>query len=239
MNEKEYLHNWNSIAIDYCSQRDEVALIYQPDIEELIGDISGKHVLDAGCGNGSDSRKLVSMGAVVTGIDASQNMIALAKVFPSQPRLDYKIADLTEQLPFPDRCYDVVLANMVLMDIPQIDVAIAEFSRVLRSGGILVFSITHPCFFSSDWITGDDGKYLYKAISDYLIPKSEELNFWGKTVHFHRPLSQYFDVLSRNSFCIDAFKEPVPSDEALRGNPEWSYHRRIPSFVVIRARIKR
>jgi len=172
MNEKEYLHKWNSVAIDYCTRRDEVALIYQPVIEELTGDISGKQVLDAGCGDGLDSRKLVSMGAVVTGIDASQKMIALAKGFPSQPRLDYKIADLTEQLPFPDGCYDVVLANMVLMDIPQIDVAIAEFSRVLRRGGIFVFSITHPCFFSSDWIRGDDGEHLYKAISDYLIPKS-------------------------------------------------------------------
>jgi ubiquinone/menaquinone biosynthesis C-methylase UbiE len=239
MKKEDYIRHWNNVAADYCSRIDEMALIYQPDLYELIGDISGKQVLDAGCGDGSSSRKLVSLGAVVTGIDGSHKMISAAKELLSPPRLNYKIADLMEQLPFPDSCYDVVLANMVLMDIPKIDMAISEFSRILRKDGILVFSITHPCFFCSDWIAGENGEYLYKAISDYLIPRIEELNFWGKTVHFHRPLSQYFDVLSRNDFCVDAFREPMPSDEAVREHPEWSYHRRIPSFVVIRAGIKR
>ncbi len=99
----------------------------------------------------------------------------------------------------------------------------AEFARLLVDGGILLFSITHPCFFCYDWGTDEKGERAYKEISDYLTPKVSELNFWGKTLHFHRPLSHYFDVLSQNGFCVDVFKEPVsepvPSEEVVREHP--------------------
>lgn len=236
--EEQHILCWNKVAADYCSRQDELTSIYQPVVEELVGDVSGKYILDAGCGDGTYSRKFASLGAFVTGIDGSAEMISIAERYPVQLNLEYKVVDLTEKLPFPDDHYDIALANMVLMDIPRIDVAIAEFARLITNGSILVFSITHPCFFCSDWVTDEKGKHLHKEISDYLTPKVEQLNFWGKTLHFHRSLSHYFDVLTQNSFCVDVFKEPVPSKEALKEHPSWEFHRRVPSFVVIRAILK-
>lgn len=229
------IQNWNKAAAVYCSRQDELVAIYKPVVEQLMGNVSGKHVLDAGCGDGTYSRKLVSWGAIVIGIDGSTEMISIAESLPMQPNLKYRVLDLTEKLPFSDASFDVVLANMVIMDIPRIDVAIPEFSRLLTEEGILVFSITHPCFFSSDWDTDANGEKLFKRISDYLTPKVEELNFWGKTLHYHRPLSHYFDVLSQSGFCVDRFKEPTPTDEMIEKYPSWEYHRRLPSYVVIRA----
>ena len=229
---------WNKVAGDYCSRQDELALIYQPAVDELLGDVFGKRILDAGCGGGTYSRKLASLGAIVTAIDGSAEMISIAKKHHVKLDVEYKVVDLTQKLPFPDGHYDIVLANMVLMDIPRIDVTILEFARILSAKGFLLFSITHPCFFCSDWVVDEKHQHLHKEIADYLTPKVEELNFWGKTLHFHRPLSHYFDVLTQSGFWVDVFKEPVPSEEALKERPSWEFHRRVPSFVVIKAVLK-
>lgn len=237
--DEHYIRYWNKAAAEYCSRMERPPQVgtrseYEPVVDELLGDVSGKRVLDAGCGGGTHSRKLASLGAIVTGIDGAVEMISIAEGCPVQPNLEYKVADLTKKLPFPDGAYDAVLANMVLMDIPRIDVAIAEFARLLVDGGILVFSITHPCFFCYDWVADEQGERAHKAVSDYLAPKIMELNFWGKTFHFHRPLSHYFDVLFQNGFCVDVFREPllepVPGE-----HPGWGYRMQVPSFAVIRA----
>jgi len=236
---RQHIRYWNQAAIDYCSRQDELATIYQPVVEELLGDVSGKRILDAGCGDGIYTRKLAAQGAIVTGIDGSSGMISMAKGHSKNTNMQYKVVDLTRTLPFPDDSYDVVLANMVLMDIPQIDFAVSEFARVLSVNGSLVLSIPHPCFFCSDWVTEKNGQRLYKKVSDYMTPKVEPQNFWGKTLHFHRPLSYYFDELTNNDFCVEAFKEPMPSEEALKKHQDWEYHRRVPSFVVMKAILKR
>jgi 2-polyprenyl-3-methyl-5-hydroxy-6-metoxy-1,4-benzoquinol methylase len=234
--DQDYIRYWNQAAAEYCSRMErspqlDARLEYEPVVDELLGDVSGKHILDAGCGGGTYSRKLAALGAIVTGIDGSTEMIAIAEGYPVPPNVQYQVADLTEKLPFPDDRYDVVLANMVLMDIPRIDVAIAEFARLLAHGGVLVLSTTHPCFFGYDWVRDEQGVRTHKEITDYLTPRVTELSFWGKTLHFHRPLSHYFDVLSQSGFCVDAFKEPGPPE---RVETE-AASRRIPSFAVIRA----
>jgi ubiquinone/menaquinone biosynthesis C-methylase UbiE len=237
--DQDYIRYWNQAAAEYCSRMErspqvETRSEYEPVVDELLGHVSGKHVLDAGCGGGAFSRKLAALGAIVTGIDGSTEMIAIAEGYPVRPNLQYRVADLTEKLPFPDGHFDVVLANMVLMDIPRIDVAIAEFARLLVDGGVLVLSITHPCFFSYDWVADEHGKRTHKEISDYLDPGVKELNFWGKTLHFHRPLSHYFDALSQSGFCVDTLEEPGSPEGVQTEAPS----RRIPSFAVIRARLR-
>lgn len=211
--QEQHIRYWNEAAADYCSRPLPARVLYEPVVDDLLGDVSGKCILDAGCGDGRYSKKLNSLGAVVTGIDGSVEMISIAEKYPEQTDLEFGIADLTKMLPFPDGIYDGVLSNMVLMDIPRIDVAIAEFARLLVDGGILVFSITHPCFFCYDWDTDENGEKLYKKIPDYLTPRTEELNWWIKTLHFHRPISHYFDVLSQNGFCVE---QPAATDCVIR-----------------------
>jgi len=184
--------------------------------------------------DGHYARTLAARGAVVNGIDGSREMIALASRDTPSAGIGYHVADLTTRFPFADRSFDVVVANMVLMDVPRIDGILAECARVLIAHGTLVFSMTHPCFFCSDWVHDERGAKLHKAVADYLTPKVEPLDFWGPTLHFHRPLSHYFDALAQAGFTVDAFKEPLPSEADLAQHPQWQHHRRIPSFAVIR-----
>ncbi|WP_231593442.1 hypothetical protein [Methanosarcina siciliae] len=77
---------------------------------------------------------------------------------------------------------------------------------------------------------------MYKKIGNYLDDRVEELNFWGKTLHYHRPLSKYMAALEKAGMYVSSFREPVPPGELIELYPEQEYHYRIPSFVVIRAK---
>jgi len=237
--DKKNIQYWNKAAREYCGSigdiETDLRVIYQPAIDELLARVDGKRILDAGCGEGYYSRRLSSQGAFVTGIDGSKKMIALAKKKKTKTHVDYRVMNLTQELDFPEREFDLVLANMVFMDIPRVDLVMSEVARILKKDGSLIFSITHPCFFCYDWILDKKGQKKYKPISDYLNEKVEELSFWGKTLHYHRPLSYYFGLLEENGFCVTAFREPIPSDELLQKHPEWKYHARIPSFIVLKA----
>ena len=193
--------HWESAAkqYSYCVRqgRDECRAIYEPAVWELLAGLSGVRVLDAGCGEGYWSRKLAESGATVIGIDASAELVRLAKATNVGIARDpqYLVAELLEPLPFPDRSVDLVLASMVLMDIPRIDTAVSEFSRVLVPGGTFVFSITHPCFFMADWKRDDSGHRSHKVLADYLHGVQEAVFFLGRADH---PLSSStFGVLQR------------------------------------------
>jgi len=66
---------------------------------ELLGDITNRRVLDAGCGEGYLARALADRGARVTGIDLSPRLIEQARDKDPDGRIDYQVADLSQTLP--------------------------------------------------------------------------------------------------------------------------------------------
>ena len=128
------------------------------------------------------------------------------------------------------------MANMLLMDIPEIESLVFEVDRVLKKPGTFIFSITHPCFFLSNWEENENNIKTYKKIGNYLEERVEELNFWGKTLHYHRPLSRYIEAIEKAGMYVSSLREPVPPRELIELCPEKEYHCRIPSFVVIMAK---
>ena len=72
----------------------------EPEILRLAGDVSGRRILDAGCGSGPLSAALRAEGAVVTGFDGSAAMVDLARKRLGDDA-DVRVADLGEPLPFP------------------------------------------------------------------------------------------------------------------------------------------
>ena len=83
---------WNRVAADWDIQVAENEdsnriLNSDPILRKFIGEIQNLTVLDAGCGTGYLSRQLATQGAVVTGIDLSENMIAIAQEKSAQRNL--------------------------------------------------------------------------------------------------------------------------------------------------------
>ncbi|AKB37524.1 Methyltransferase type 11 [Methanosarcina siciliae C2J] len=144
------INHWDIVAEKYSAANHQGknfhARIYLAAVKELLGDVAGKHVLDAGCGDGFFSSELARKGAIVTAIDNSYMMLNIAKRKHFHSNLQYHKMDLTGKLTFENEFFDIVVANMLMMDIPDIESFIFEAARVLKKPGYFIFSITHPLF---------------------------------------------------------------------------------------------
>ncbi len=112
----------------------------------LLGDINvGASVLDVGCGAGFDlvvARGKVGSSGKVYGVDLSKKMIARAQVNLLKVGIDdVEIAlVVSEDLPYEDSTFDVVISNGVINLSPQKPQLFRELHRVLKNGGTLQFA---------------------------------------------------------------------------------------------------
>jgi 2-polyprenyl-6-hydroxyphenyl methylase / 3-demethylubiquinone-9 3-methyltransferase len=95
-------------------------------------------VLDIGCGAGILTNALAIEGHQATGIDLSENSLAIAKKFDATGKVLYKRAS-AYSLPFPAESFDAACALDVLEHVEEPQLLIAEASRVLKPGGLFFF----------------------------------------------------------------------------------------------------
>lgn len=187
-------------------------------------------VLDVGCGEGRFSRLLAAEGLATAGIDPSESLIGRAKYLHHEG--DYRVAD-AEHLPFEDATFDLVVAYLSLIDIPDIKAAIGEMNRVLRPGGHLLIANLNSFYSASNptgWRSGPDGTQ-YFAIDHYMTERSDWIGWRDlRVLNWHRPLSTYMSLLLETGFQLRHFDEPLPHGGDA-GQIE--LFRRVPSFVVM------
>jgi len=125
---------WRASQIGAITERLERRLILG-----LIGNVSGRSVLDVGCGDGDFAVELTKRGATVTGIDASLEMILAARRRALQHGADIVFEVATaDHLPFPAEQFDVVTAITILCFVEDTAAVFREIARVLRPGGRVV-----------------------------------------------------------------------------------------------------
>jgi SAM-dependent methyltransferase len=151
---------WNRVADDWRSQVGDDGdgnrlLNSDPVLWAFAGDVNGLTVLDAGCGTGYLSNKLCDQGARGMGIDFSERMIATAR--ERHPEIDFRVDDCSELVTIADAHGDLVIANDVLMDTPDLRDTMAAFHRMLKPGGVAVLVFSHPCFPQEQATVSDDG----------------------------------------------------------------------------------
>lgn len=127
---------------------------------ERTGVGSGTRYLDAGCGSGMAAAMAALRGAEVSGVDAAEGMLAIAR--SRVPAGDFRQGDL-EQLPFADESFDVVTGFNSLQYAGQPVAALREAGRVTRRGGaIVVMTFGDP--------TGMEVVALLSALKSLLPP---------------------------------------------------------------------
>jgi SAM-dependent methyltransferase len=106
---------------------------------ECLGDVSGRRVLDYGCGHGMAAVVLARRGARVTAFDLSSGYVAEARrrAEANGVAVDFVQAD-GERLPFAPESFDGIWGNAVLHHL-DLRTAGPELARVLRPGGVAVF----------------------------------------------------------------------------------------------------
>ena len=109
-------------------------------IAEFLSPLDGLHVLDVGTGTGRAAIALAKRGARVTGVDASREMLDVARTRASAAgaEVSFDVGD-AHALPFPDRSFDAAVSLRVLMHTPGWLQALAELCRVSRSRVVFDF----------------------------------------------------------------------------------------------------
>lgn len=124
----------------------------RPKAVELFSDITGKKILDAGCGTGYVARMLANAGAQTEGCDISNEMLDLAKKSElSEPlNIMYKIEDILNLKQYENESFDGILSVGVMIHHPieNWEKFITASKRVLKKGGVLVISVEHPFLFT-------------------------------------------------------------------------------------------
>jgi len=108
-------------------------------LADMLGPVQGRRIIDVGTGTGRGAFLLAAAGAHVTGIDASEQMLALAKqraLDTHATGADFQVGDAHE-IQFGDRSFDVAVSLRVLMHTPRWRQCIGELCRVSSHGVVL------------------------------------------------------------------------------------------------------
>jgi SAM-dependent methyltransferase len=247
----EDLRSWDALAdgwSEWVHNNDNRLYVLDPAHLKQIGDVADKRVLDAGCGEGRFARMLAERGANVTAFDFSPRMIELAKQIESEKPLgiEYLVADMTNLSRFPDDSFDIAVAYLSLIDVPDYERALAEVARTLRPGGSFQFSIVHPCFMTPEaqWEPTTPGTIpiwdkdkRYKKVDHYFPARELRFKMWPtapvETINYHRPLSEYAHACCAAGLLIRDILEPFPPEEVLAQRDWLREFVRAPSMMLI------
>jgi SAM-dependent methyltransferase len=186
----------------------------RPAVLDLAGDVTGRRILDVGCGAGPLLAALRDRGAIVTGIEPSAKMLDLARQRLGDGAALHQGGLGSDPLPFPDGAFDDAIACLVLHYLEDWKGPLAELRRLLVPGGRLIVAVNHP--------------WVYKLIrpeGDYFATEewSDEYTFSGQAAvltYWHRPLHTITSEFTAAGFRIAVVSEPPPASDARELFPE-------------------
>ncbi len=132
---------WGQRAHDWSTLQERVHEPLYRHALEMAKVAEGTKLLDVGCGSGMALRIAAEIGAVVSGIDAAEALLAIARA--RVPSADLHCTDL-EELPFHDGQFDVTSGFNSFQYAGRPSGAIQEAARVTRKGGLVIIATWAP-----------------------------------------------------------------------------------------------
>ena len=179
---------------------------------QLLGDVSGKRVLELACGAAQNSIALAKWGARVTAMDFSSKQLQKARILVSGENVEVNLirGDMEQLGMFRDAAFDIVLSSFGWEFVPELGACFDECNRALVDDGLLIVCTVHPLT-AFEW--DEDENAL--IVADYFNPPVE---VWGDSSHpgvdkavtiFHT-IQEMFDLLISNGFRVERIVEPYP-----------------------------
>lgn len=153
---------------------------------------SGAKILNVGCGTGGTLPVLEKFGTIEN-IDVSDEAIKFMK------DAGYKVKKVKDHtLPYKDNSFDVVVAFDVLEHIEKHDEALKEWTRVLKKGGAILFTV--PAY---QWLWSDHDTSLHhyrrytKSMIRHILPNDGYIKRSSYSIVFSLPLVVGFRVINK------------------------------------------
>ena len=236
---------WNNFSTQWIKwvetpdDNDYRSNIIMPFTLKSLGNVSGKTLLDIGCGEGGYSRALAKSGAIVTAVDCSEAHIdyAVKKATDEGLSITHLLRNSCDLEGIADGSFDIVLSSMMLMDCEDFDGTVKEIARVLKPNGRVFASVMHPCFNGEKMYV--KGKRLGKRIlvvEDYYNP-----TIWSapmgkgkgqpEVLFRHRTLEDYVKTFTKHGLRLTDLHEPIPDKEQVKLSHRFERLTRIPMFL--------
>lgn len=173
-------------------------------------DLEGRTVLEFGGGGAQGARWCAAQGARVVSTDLSAGMLASARVIDARTRGPAPLlaqADAT-RLPFADAVFDIVFSAYGATPFVADSAALmSELARVLRPGGILAFSTSHPVRWAFPDLPGAEG---LTADGSYFDERPYVEDSWGEAsyVEHHRTMGHRIAEIIDAGLVLRAVHEP-------------------------------
>jgi ubiquinone/menaquinone biosynthesis C-methylase UbiE len=217
-----------------------------PNLLRLMGIKRGDVVLDLACGQGFFAREFAARGAVVTGVDASKALIAIARRNTSAgSAMTFRDAP-ADALPFvKNGSMDKAAIVLALQNMENVAATLRECARVMKPGSELYVVLNHPAFRvpkASGWGWDEKEKVQYRRIDRYLSELKVPIQMHPgdapkqHTLTFHRPLQYYFKAFNKAGFSVAMMEEwnsHKKSQEGPRSVAEDIARKEIPLFLCL------
>ena len=128
-------------ASGYDQPSNPIIRLEESVVPALLAESPPGSALDAACGTGRHTARLVDLGHDVVGVDETEAMLSLART--RVPGADFQIGSLAA-LPLEDGEFDLAVCSLALTHLAELGPAVSELRRVVRPGGRVVVSDVHP-----------------------------------------------------------------------------------------------
>jgi SAM-dependent methyltransferase len=233
--------HWDATADDYQHEHGaflgDVRFVWCPEgLDEasagLLGDVSGRRVLEIGCGAAQCARWLVTQGADVVAFDISVGQLRHSRALDARTGVPVRVVQAdAEAVPFRAESFDVVFTSFGAIGFVQDSAQLMrEAARVLRPGGRFVFSWSHPL----RWAFPDDGGPAGLTVSQSYFDRTPYVESTGSGaptyVEHHRTMGDRVRELVAAGLTLVDLIEPAWPDDP--GHPEWA-----PNWSALRGRL--
>ncbi len=226
----EYWHNHTKTDVLKIDMMNKI-------MEDAIGDITNKIILEAGCGDGFFIKNLLKQKPKkIIGIDISEWLLEYAKQEIKSDKVEFYQMDLRKKLDFENNIFDIVVSYNVLQEIKDISTPLREMTRVLKKGGKMIISITHPLYHL--FVIGKEtkGKSPIENLKRY--PNIEAIHSltierFDEFVVYRKPISLYVNEISKNGLKIIEIRDIIIEEKCGDLNRKYKERVGLPVFLFL------
>jgi len=217
-------------------------LLEQPAMVKMLPDLTGKTVLDLGCGYGHNCIDFVNRGAKrVVGVDISEKMLAVAKEESAHNNIEYRNMSMTD-ISNLDEKFDFIYSSLAFHYVKDFEAFANDMYYILNPGGQLLFSQEHPIITATVDGAGHFNKdenenRISYSFSNYNQPGERKIHWYvDGVIKYHRTFSNIINALAKSGFVIEEVCEPVPDDWAIEKLPTIVKEYIKPNFLLVKAK---